>query len=126
MTSMVERRRLERFHVPDARVVYKLESVFSDQIPVEGEGKLIDLTVKGVRFESEEEFSAGVRLNIEILVPGEEEIPLIGNVVWTKKLDENGTINSVIEFIEFDDDPEFNSLESLEKLEALQKQYCSF
>lgn len=125
MTLDVERRRLERFHVPNARVAYKLESLFSDQIPTEGEGKLIDLTVKGVRFESEEEFKAGVRLNIEILVPGEEVIPLIGNIVWTRKLDEKGTINSVIEFIEFDDDPEFNSTDSLEKLEALEKQYCS-
>ena len=126
MTLNVERRRLERFHVPDAKVVYQLESLFNDQIPVEGEGELIDLTVKGVRFASEEELSAGVRLNIEIIVPGEEEIPLIGNVVWTRKLDENGTINSVIEFIEFDDDPEFNSYDSLEKLEALQRQYCSW
>lgn len=126
MSSLVERRILERFHVPDARVKYKLESFFSDQIPVEGEGALVDLTVKGVRFESEEELSAGTRLSIEIIVPHEEPIPLIGNIVWTKKLEETGVINSVIEFIDFDDDPEFNSNESLEQLEALEREYSKF
>jgi len=124
MTSYVERRILERFHVPNTKVEYKLESLFSDQIPVEGEGELIDLTVKGIRFESEEEFRAGARLNIEIIISDEERISLIGNVVWTKRLDLNGKINSVVEFIDFDDDPEFNDYESLEKLEALEKQYC--
>ena len=126
MTSYVERRILERFHVPNAKVKYKLDSFFSDQIPVEGEGDLVDLTVKGVRFESEEELSAGARLSIDIIVPDEEPIPLIGNIVWTKKLEGTGIINSVIEFIEFDDDPEFNSYDSLEKLEALEKQYSKF
>ena len=66
MSSFVERRILERFHVPNAIVKYKIDSLFSDQIPTEGKGDLIDLTVKGVRFESEEEFSAGARLSIEI------------------------------------------------------------
>ncbi len=125
MSSFVERRILERFHVPNAIVKYKLEALFSDQLPIEGKGKLIDLTVKGVRFETEEEIKAGSRLNIEIVLEDDERIPLIGNVVWTKKLDDD-TINSVLEFIEFDNDPEFNSYESLEMLEALEKEYCRY
>ena len=125
MSSFVELRILERFHVPNAIVKYKLEALFSDQLPIEGKGKLIDLTVKGVRFETEEEIKAGSRLNIEIVLEDDERIPLIGNVVWTKKLDDD-TINSVLEFIEFDNDPEFNSYESLEMLEALEKEYCRY
>ena len=116
MSSFVERRILERFHVPNAIVKFKLEALFSDQLPVEGKGELIDLTVKGVRFETDEEIKAGSRLNIEIVLDDDERIPLIGNVVWTKRLDINGKINSVVEFIDFDDDPEFNSYDSLEKL----------
>lgn len=126
MSSFVERRILERFHVPNAIVKYKLEALFSDQLPVEGKGELIDLTVKGVRFETDEEIKAGSRLNIEIVLEDDEPIPLIGNVVWTKRLDINGKINSVVEFIDFDDDPEFNSYDSLEKLEALEKEYRGY
>lgn len=123
MSFFVERRRLERFQIPNARVYYELESQFTDQIPVEGEGDLIDITVKGIRFESEDVLSSGARLRIKIRVPDEESIELIGNVVWTKKLDSSGSINSVIEFIDFDDEPGYNSLESLEKLEALYNEY---
>jgi hypothetical protein len=126
MSSFVERRILERFHVPNAIVKFKLEALFSDQLPVEGKGELIDLTVKGVRFETDEEIKAGSRLNIEIVLDDDERIPLIGNVVWTKRLDINGKINSVVEFIDFDDDPEFNSYDSLEKLEALEKEYRGY
>ncbi len=126
MSSFVERRILERFHVPNAIVKYKLEALFSDQLPVEGKGELIDLTVKGVRFETDEEIKAGSRLNIEIVLEDDERILLIGNVVWTKRLDINGKINSVVEFIDFDDDPEFNSYDSLEKLEALEKEYRGY
>ena len=126
MSSFVERRILERFHVPNAIVKYKLEALFSDQLPVEGKGELIDLTVKGVRFETDEEIKAGSRLNIEIVLDDDERIPLIGNVVWTKRLDINGKINSVVEFIDFDNDPEFNSYDSLEKLEALEKEYRGY
>ena len=126
MSSFVERRILERFHVPNAIVKYKLEALFSDQLPVEGKGELIDLTVKGVRFETDEEIKAGSRLNIEIVLDDDEKIPLIGNVVWTKRLDINGKINSVVEFIDFDNDPEFNSYDSLEKLEALEKEYRGY
>jgi hypothetical protein len=125
MSSFVERRILERFHVPNAVVKYQLEALFSDQLPVERNGKLIDLTVKGVRFESEEEIKAGSRLNIEIILENDERIPLIGNVVWTKELGD-GKTNSVVEFIDFDDDDEFNSYDSLEKLEALEKEYCRY
>jgi len=125
MSSFVERRILERFHVPNAIVKYHLEAIFSDQLPLEGKGKLIDLTVKGVRFETEEEVKAGSRLNLEIILENEERIPLIGNVVWTKDLGD-GTINSVVEFIDFDDDDQFNSYDSLEKLEALEKEYCRY
>ncbi|HEM49408.1 MAG TPA: hypothetical protein ENO27_04260 [Caldithrix sp.] len=125
MSSFVERRILERFHVPNAKVKYKLEALFSDQLPVEGKGDLIDLTVKGVRFETDEDIKAGSRLNIEIILNNDERIPLIGNVVWTKAL-ENGKINSVVEFIDFDDDPEFNSFDSLEKLEELEKEYSRY
>ncbi|MEJ2054932.1 MAG: PilZ domain-containing protein [Calditrichaceae bacterium] len=126
MTLFVERRRLERFQVPNALVKYKSEPRFTDRIPVEGQGELVDLTTKGVRFESEDELNSGVRLNIEIIIPNEEPITLIGNVVWTKKLDKNGMINSVIEFIEFDDEPGYNSFESLDRLETLQRQYSDF
>lgn len=125
MTSLVERRRLERFHVPNTQVLYKQEVLFNDQLPFEGKGDLVDLTVKGVRFESDHILSSGATLNIEINVPNEDPIFLIGNVVWTKKLDKNGIVNSVVEFIEFDDEPGFNSYKSLEQLEALQEQYSS-
>ena len=125
MSSFVERRILERFHVPNAIVRYQLEALFNDQLPVEGKGILIDLTVKGVRFESEEEIKAGSRLNIEIVLQNDERIPLVGNVVWTKELN-GGKVNSVVEFIDFDNDPEFNSYDSLEKLEALEKEYCRY
>jgi len=126
MSSFVERRILERFHVPNAMVKYKLEALFSDQLPLDGKGKLIDLTVKGVRFESEEEIKAGSRLNIEIVLEDDERIPLIGNVVWTKEVGD-GIVNSVVEFIDFDDDDDgFNSYDSLEKLEALEKEYCRY
>jgi len=126
MSSFLERRILERFHVPNAIVKYKLEALFNDQLPLEGKGELIDLTIKGVRFETVEEIKAGSRLNLEIILEEDERIPLIGNVVWTKRLDSNGKINSVVEFIDFDDDPEFNSYDSLEKLEALEKEYRGY
>jgi len=126
MSLFVERRRLERFQIPDARVKYRLEARFADEIPLEGEGDLIDLTIKGVRFESEQVLKSGSRLNIDIIIPHEEPIELIGNVVWTKKLDKNGVINSVLEFIEFDDEPGFNTFESLERLEDLEREYGKF
>ena len=124
MTSMVERRRLERFHVPNSYVKYQQEVLFNDQLPIEGKGDLVDLTVKGVRFETDQELSSGATLNIEIFVPEEEPINLVGHIVWTKKLDGNGIVNSVVEFVDFDDEPGFNSNESLEQLEALEEQYC--
>jgi len=124
MTLFIERRHLSRFKIPGSKVSYKQEEGFQGSLKIEDIGDLIDLTVKGIRFETTRTLFPGAKVDIEIIVPGEKKINLIGNVVWTSKVEEE-MINTVVEFLEFDNETGYNSLECLNDLELLTAKYSN-
>lgn len=123
MTIHIERRHLERFKIPAAEVYYRQEAGFRDCVAVEAKGKMVDLTVKGVRFEADQKLCPGARIRVEVHVPDRERIALKGNVVWVGRVQDQGPLFAVVEFLDYADEPGYNPRQSLEQLEELRDNY---
>ena len=123
MAEFVERRELERFHVPDATVSYSIEKAFGAEERVKGKGKVKDLTTRGVRFEVKEDIASGALAELEILVPEGETICLHGYVIWTSPHEKDEMFYAVVQFHPFGMQKGFNTVEAHKKLECLTEEY---
>ena len=123
MTLILERRKLGRFSIPGAKVKYIQEEGFKNSEKLEDTGELVDLTVKAARFITKQHLNPGARVEVNLIIPEFETFTVRGNVVWTDLMDANQSIHSVVEFIDFDKEPGYNSPEILEKLKMLEEKY---
>ena len=123
MAEFVERRELERFHIPDALVSYAIEKTFGTDEKIVGKGKIKDLTTRGVRFEISEEIIPGALAEIEIQVPGSDKIRLHGYVIWTSLHEQDELFYAVVQFHPFGMQKGFNTINDHKKLELLTEKY---
>lgn len=125
MAEFVERRMLERFHVPEAVVSYSIEKTFGAEERVKDKGKIKDLTTRGVRFEVKEEIAPGSLAELEILVPREGPICLHGYVIWTSPHEQDEMFYAVVQFHPFGMQKGFNTVEAHKKLERLTEKHLT-
>jgi len=123
MAEFVERRELERFHIPDALVLYSVEKAFDTNERISGKGKIKDLTTRGVRFEVSEEVPPGALAEIEIQTPGYDAVCLHGYVIWTSPHEQDELIYAVVQFHPFGMQKGFNTIDAHKKLESLTEEF---
>mgnify|MGYP005835676173 CR=1 FL=1 len=123
MAIFIERRHLERIKIPAAEVCYRQEAGFRNCEAFEAKGEMIDLTVRGVRFKGDQKLCPGARIYVEIHVPDREEIALKGNVLWVGQILDQDPYFAVVEFLDYADEPGYNSRQSLQQLEELLNKY---
>ena len=112
-----DRRYLDRFEIPGAKIQYKLQNGNSAKL------KLVDITKISVRFYVKHKISAGEFIELDILVKGKEKISVKGHVVWTHE-DENHIQSSVVvQFLPFGTDERINSIKNYEQLAQLVEEY---
>jgi len=112
-----ERRYLDRFEIPDAKIQYKLQNGNSAKV------KLIDITKISVRFYIKHKMSAGEYIELDILEKRKEKISVKGHVVWIFENDKNNKSSAVAQFLPFGTDEKINSMETYEQLAQLVEEY---
>jgi len=113
----IDRRYLDRFEIPDARVVYQSE---------ENSGKcgsLADITKISAKFEVSQSFKPGDLLQLEIVIPNKERIFVKGHIVRIINPLNGEPAYAAVQFLPFGSDVRYNSMESYEQLDALTIEY---
>ncbi len=125
MNYYPERRSLSRFTIPGARVKYKQEEGFRGSEALSGEGKLIDISMKAVKFEAQYELFPGALADLEIVINQNQSIPVTGNILWSSEASENTAGITIVQFIRFGNEDGLNMIESKSQLEDLQENFLS-
>jgi len=117
MYDGLERRTIDRFTIPDAKVRYKQYNGSS------GMGELIDLSRSSIRFEVYYPLQEGALIEVTIELPNNDEITLKGHIVWTYEMRNENRNFTVVQFFPFGTDERYNQPANLEKLKAVEKSY---
>ena len=114
----MERRFIDRFRVPKARVRYAKENYI---VPVSRAMPLTNLSKYGACFELKDEIDPGNLVIIKIFVPGKKSILVKGKVIWSNS--NNIHLRAGIQFLPFGKGRKYNSFNSREKLEYWTAQF---
>ena len=119
MYQLLERRHLDRFIIPDAKVSYTASNGSSIVVP------LTDISKSSVRFEMTTKMEAGNFIELELIVPSQEKILIKGHIIWTSNDNHNleKNVYSVVQFLPFGSDEQYNSTKSQAQLRELFKIY---
>jgi hypothetical protein len=112
-----ERRYLDRFEIPGAKIEYKLTNGNSAEV------KLIDITKISVRFYTKHKMKEGEYIELNILVQGKVKIEVKGNIVRTFKEENNNKSIAVVQFLPFGTDEKINNMKSYEQLAKLTEEF---
>ena len=108
-----EKRNTERYPLPGAKVQYKLEDGQSAETPVK------DITQGGICFEFSHSAKEGYKIEIELQIPGKEQLTLKGNIVWTAVTTANDPNYAAMQFLPFGTDERYNSMDNHKRLKKL-------
>ncbi len=125
MNYYSERRSLNRFTIPGARVKYQQKEGFMGSEALSGEGKLIEISMKTVKFEAQYELFPGALADLEIVINQNQSIPVTGNILWSSEASENTSGLAMVQFIRFGNENGLNMIESKSQLEDLQENFLS-
>jgi hypothetical protein len=117
MYDGLERRTIDRFSIPNAKVRYRQAN------GVTGVGELIDLSRSAARFEVYYPLQEGTPIDMAIELPNQDIIDIRGHVVWTFEIKKDQRCFGVAQFLPFGSDERYNPVQSLEKLKAIEKTY---
>jgi hypothetical protein len=123
MQNFKERRHLERFSIPGATTLYRLDRKIGFLNRYTGPTRLKDITKHGACIEIKENIVTGSVLNIKIIVPGEEKISIRGQIVWNNHSAERPAAEAGIQFLPYGKGKPYNSFKTREILERLTRQY---
>lgn len=125
MAILVERRILPRFKIPGARVVFHQEEGFQGIKAVSDEGLMDDCSLKGVRFKTEKELQPGAKVKLELLIPGQDIIDILGNIIWTSDSPEKNKFFVFVEFTPFGEGKGYNPMIIKNNLEKIAAEYLT-
>ena len=120
-----DRRYLDRFEIPGAKVIYKQREGFHGAKAVSAQTPLIDLTYISCRFEVNHTLQPGAIVELQILISGKRKIKVVGYIVWVSDAQSGRPSMAVVQFFPFGTDKRYNSLHSLKQLKKLSAQYLS-
>ena len=101
MYNKTDRRNYTRFNVPGAKVKYEQEKGFQGSEGFTGFGKMIDLTLYAVKFETQHELTLGAKIQIWIMLDKSQDISLDGNVLWVSSEMINNIFGNKLVFLFF-------------------------
>ena len=105
-----DRRYNERYPLPGATVLYRINSERATETPVK------DITHGGVCFEFSHSTDVGSQLEIEISIPGKDSLILKGNIIWTALEGTDTPGYAAMQFLPFGTDNRYNTMENHDKL----------
>ncbi|MFC2088953.1 PilZ domain-containing protein, partial [Calditrichota bacterium] len=93
MADKQERRALNRFNVPGSMVLYKKDEGMKIFQRYSVMSEIKDLSKSGVGLQIKNGIKKGERLQLQIVLPGEEKIDVKGRVRW--KIPEDNKYNNI-------------------------------
>jgi hypothetical protein len=109
----IDRRHAVRLKIEGAEVFYKLQSGQTSFKPLK------DITKNSARFEVEHTLNQGTFVELELIIPGRENIPVKGNVIRISDPGMENTSYAVVLFVPFGTDERYNSMQCYEQLSNL-------
>jgi len=113
----MERRSNDRFSIPGAQVIYKLSTGETGMTP------LVDMAKCSARFSTHHFVTLGDSVNLEILVPEDDNICIRGNVVRLADPHQEKMTGAVVKFLPFGTIDGYNSFRVYDQLSRLVRQY---
>ena len=123
MTEKSDKRAFDRLQIPGASVIFRKKNKLGFFERYSRPMELFNITKSGVCFASEKKFDAGENVCIDIIIPGEKELRLYGNIKW---ISENMAAEACLigaQFSAFGQGRNYNSLKSLDRLRTLHQEY---
>jgi hypothetical protein len=111
--AQYERRYTDRYPLPGAKVQYNLDGGNSDETSVK------DITQGGLCFEFSHNADEGHRIEIELKIPGMDNLVLKGHIVWTSVSSGNDPNLAAMQFLPFGTDNRYNSMDNHERLKKV-------
>lgn len=116
--NTVERRNLDRFKIPGAKVLYYPSDGLSIIV------SLTDISKSSIRFELTSDIKVGDIIDFELIIPSNEKILLKGHVTWIGEEDPlKDSYYVVARFAPFGSDARYNSTHSYEQLNKIFKEH---
>ncbi len=122
---MGDQRAFDRIHIPGALVIFRKRNKLGFFERFSKPMELYNITKSGICFRSDRRLNRGEPLCVDILIPGEKIIRLLGSVKWT---DEKAPVRDCMigaQFSAFGKGRNYNSIRSLERLREIQTKYSS-
>jgi hypothetical protein len=122
---MGEQRAFDRIHIPGALVVFRKRNKLGFFERFSKPMELYNITKSGICFRSDRKLRRGEPLCVDIIIPGEKTIRLLGSVMW---MDDKSTTRECMigaQFTAFGKGRNYNSIRSLERLREIQQKYTS-
>jgi hypothetical protein len=114
-----DKRATDRFLIPGATLTLRRKNMLGLLEKASDPIEIKNFTKSGISFSSEQNFKIGDTIYIEIRIPNEKTMHLVGEIRWFD--DANTTIGA--QFKAFGSGQNYNPLTALEKLRALQNKY---
>jgi hypothetical protein len=122
---MGEQRATERIYIPGALVVFRKRNKLGLFERFSRPMELYNITKSGICFRSDRRLNRGEPVCVDIIIPGEKTIRLVGSVKWT---DEQRAFDHCLigaQFSAFGRGKNYNPIKSLERLREIQYKYSS-
>ena len=121
--SEKDQRATDRISIPGATVLLRKQSVLSVFERYSRPMALYNFTKSGICFVSDKPFNLGDKIIIQIIIPGEKTLRLVGQIRWIES--EPNTEERIIgaQFRAFGKGSDFNPLKSLDQLRSLQQKF---
>jgi c-di-GMP-binding flagellar brake protein YcgR len=118
-----DKRKSERFKIPNAKVRYKKTSLLRSRDSLSTAFPFLNLSTGGMAFKSKEKFNRDEKILVQLMVPKEPSLNLRARVRWQGKPDSSGTRFIGVKFMPFRNQTGFNPIESFHVLKRLEEQY---
>jgi len=115
--NLMERRKNDRYHIPDAQIVYKLKTGHTSLVP------LVDLTKCSAKFQTRHMVQLGTSVDMEILIPQNKNICLRGKIIRLSDPHNEKMTAAIAQFMPFGTLDNYNSFYSYNQLNKIVDEY---
>ena len=123
MSEAKDQRATDRVKIPGGSVLYRKRNKFGLFDRFSKPMELFNITKSGVCFKSDKLFHRGEVLLIEIIIPGEQSLRLLGVVKWIENPFSNHHTLIGAQFSAFGKGRDYNPIKSLERLRFIQEKF---
>lgn len=118
-----DKRATDRIFIPGATVLFRKGNALPFIERYSRPMELYNFTKSGICFQSEKNFNLGDKILIQIVIPGEKSLRLVGQVRWIENTTHESARIIGAQFRAFGKGTDYNPLKLMDKLRSLQQKF---